>query len=635
MMSINLNSTNLKEELFHKIGTDYSLLGELIYEVDKHNYKEKPVTIEQFYTDPYYLGGTFTNVYEYWKDVLAQIYPNPFYSPYYEIILSAGTGCGKTTLSTIGMLYDIYKLGCLVNPREYYGLDEATDIVFGLFSANLQLAGDVNWNKIVEALLKSPWFTERLVDERGLKKKAGSLNLVYLFNKIGIQMGSRFQHTMGKAIFGALLDEAAFQQEKSQQAQKTYSELSIRMASRLTDLRSMPGHLWLASSPKDASDFLQERIDKSINTPGILIKDNIAQWHVKPEMLKNGTFKVFVGSPNKDPFVVEADSDLKDEDLPFVIDVPVQYKDKFKLDILVAIMNLAGIRSISDMAFIKSVSIINESMTLKNPFNKDVFILPFDDGKGEIMDFMDMDYFKAIRYPEYKRFIHLDYAYSSNTFDRLGIASVYSRIDDVNTYQYVSEDKIYDLPDTEKTFIIDFAIAIEPAKGQEISLKKVERFIKYLKTLDYPIARISADTFQSKRSLQEFELCGFETESISVDRSRDPYIFYRQLLNRRKIIQVKHDLLKFELINLKDDGIKVDHKTTSTKDLADAVCGAITSCSTSKNFVNMIRLFTKLKEGPESIPDSHNLTKDEYDIYQNYLRGNLNMTSQNRWSRWL
>ena len=64
MMSINLNSTNLKEELFDKIGTDYSLLGELIYEADKHNYKEKPVTIEQFYTDPYYLGGTFTNDYE-------------------------------------------------------------------------------------------------------------------------------------------------------------------------------------------------------------------------------------------------------------------------------------------------------------------------------------------------------------------------------------------------------------------------------------------------------------------------------------------------------------------------------------------------------------------------------------------
>lgn len=640
MMYTNQNLNNLKQDVINAVGDDYSLLGDMIYEADKHNYKEKPVSIRQFYTDPYYLGATFNNVYQYWKDVLDDIYPNPFYSPYYEIILSAGTGCGKTTLSTIGMLYDIYKLGCLVNPRDYYGLDESTDIVFGLFSANLQLAGDVNWGKIVEGLLNSPWFSERLVDERGLKKKAGSLNLVQLFNKIGIQMGSRFQHTMGKAIFGALLDEAAFQQEKSQQAQKTYSELSIRMASRLTELTNMPGHLWLASSPKDASDFLQERITKSKGIKGILIKDNIAQWHVKPNMLKQGTFKVFVGSENKDPFIVENEKDLKDEDLRYVIDVPNQYKDKFKLDIVIAIMNLAGIRSISDMAFIKSVSVINESMTLDNPFTKNVFTLPFGDGEGEIMDFMNLSYFKDIRYPEYKRFIHLDYAYSSKTLDRLGIAAVYSKIDDVNIYKYISDDHIINLDDTDKTFIVDFAIGIEPVKGEEISLKKVERFIKYLKSIDYPIGMISADTFQSKRSLQEFELCGFNTQNISVDRSRDPYIFYRQLLNRRKIIQVRHDLLKKELLGLRDDGTKIDHESTGSKDVADAVCGAITSCSMSKNFVNMLRLFTKLKEpdnlGPsEQLDDLNNLNSDELEVYNQYMRGNLNLNNKRMWSKWL
>ena len=171
-------------------------------------------------------------------------------------------------------------------------------------------------------------------------------------------------------------------------------------------------------------------------------------------------------------------------------------------------------------------------------------------------------------------------------------------------------------------------------------MKKVERFIKYLKSIDYPIGMISADTFQSKRSLQEFELCGFNTQNISVDRSRDPYIFYRQLLNRRKIIQVRHDLLKKELLGLRDDGTKIDHESTGSKDVADAVCGAITSCSMSKNFVNMLRLFTKLKEpdnlGPsEQLDDLNNLNSDELEVYNQYMRGNLNLNNKRMWSKWL
>lgn len=575
---------------------DVSSLGEVLYMMHKSEYKEKPVTIRQFYEDDYYLGKSFNNVYKYWQDILDDIYPTPFYSPYYEIILSAATGTGKTTLSTIGLLYDMYKLGCLKDPRGQYGLDQTTKIVFGLFSANLTLAGDVNWTKICEALLDSPWFDERMMDRRGLKKKAGSLNLVYVLDNIGIQMGSRFQHTMGKAIFGAVLDEASFQQDKSQQAQKTYSELSNRMASRFVDTTgSTPGHLWLASSPKDATDFLQERIDKSKDSKGIKIINNIASWDVKPKLLDNGTFSMFIGNTSKDARVIEENDKIEPDEEPFIIQVPNVFKDRFRRDPLISIMNLAGIRTVSDIALLRSVQLINDAMVLDNPFTKDVIQLPFKEDDGQIMDYINYNYFNDLRHPESNRFIHLDAAYSSKTLDRFGIASVYAVLKDKNLYSEIQNGKIINFEDAEKFYYVDFAIAIEPIKGQEVSLKKVENFIKYLiKILNYPVACISADTFQSKRTLQEFELSGYETNNISLDRTRDHYLFLKDCINGRDIVMPHHDLLRQELIKLRDDGKHIDHPLNHSKDVADAVCGALANCKSSKKLLNTAKIASQL-----------------------------------------
>ena len=582
---------------------DLLSLAETIFNIELSQglYKEKPVSIRQFYEDDYYLGASFNNVYRYWQEILDDIYPAPYYSPYYEVILSAAAGTGKTTLGTIGLLYDMYKLGCLADPRGYYNLDATTKIVFGLFSANLALAGDVNWSKICEALTTSPWFDQRMMDKRGLQKKSGSLNIVYVLDNIGIQIGSQFQHTMGKAIFGAILDEASFQQTKSEQAQKTYSELSNRMATRFTDDRtgSVPGHLWLASSPKDATDFLQRRIDIAKDLKGIKIVNNIAQWDVKPSLLGGGTFKVFIGNNSKDARILETDERIPAEEDKDVINVPNVFKDRFKKDLLISIMNLAGIRTTSTISLFRSVSLINDSMILDSPFTKNIIPLPFKQGAGEITDCMNMDYFKNIRHPECNRFIHLDAAYSH---DRFGIAAVYCTSKEQSFHAHNDAEFLNSLDYQDKTFYVDFAIAIEAIKGQEIPLKKVETFIKYLiKVLGYPVALISADTFQSKRTLQEFENQHFNVQSTSVDRTRDPYLFYKDCINDRKIIQVKNELLKLELINLKDDGLKVDHPQSDafgdSKDVSDAVCGALHNCNLSNNLYNRSKVVSEYTRG--------------------------------------
>lgn len=73
-----------------------------------------PVDIMTFVNDPHYLGVTYGGkLFKIWEDTLKELYPIPLFSPYYEVILSACIGAGKTSCAVIGMLYDIHKLLCL------------------------------------------------------------------------------------------------------------------------------------------------------------------------------------------------------------------------------------------------------------------------------------------------------------------------------------------------------------------------------------------------------------------------------------------------------------------------------------------------------------------------------------------
>jgi len=64
-------------------------------------YEKTPPTINEFLSNPYYLGEETqegTKVFKYWKDKLNEWYPTPFfeYDPNLKIVLmSGGTGIGK------------------------------------------------------------------------------------------------------------------------------------------------------------------------------------------------------------------------------------------------------------------------------------------------------------------------------------------------------------------------------------------------------------------------------------------------------------------------------------------------------------------------------------------------------------
>jgi len=86
-------------------------------------YEQRPVDIDTFLENPYFMGEHFADpntgackIYPFWREKLREIYPSPFYNDYNEVLVMLGIGNGKSTISNISCLYEIYKLLCLKDP---------------------------------------------------------------------------------------------------------------------------------------------------------------------------------------------------------------------------------------------------------------------------------------------------------------------------------------------------------------------------------------------------------------------------------------------------------------------------------------------------------------------------------------
>jgi hypothetical protein len=592
-------------------------MSDLMYEADKRFYTHKPVDIETFIHDDHFLGRIYgENIFPLWERLLKELYPTPFYSDYYEVILSCAIGAGKSSVSSISLCYEIYKLMCMNNPQLYYGLVPGTKIVFSLFSAAKGLAASVNWEIFSNIFATSPYFKDQIHLPRG---RGVADTGVLITNDIVIDIGSNMKHALGKAVFGALLDEAAFQNEKSGQAQQSYTGLLRRMESRFMNKEgSIPGKLWLASSPKFASDFLADRIEKAKHGKGSLVIDNIPIWEVKDWLKQKETFKVFMGSNTVDPFIVENERVIPIESDHLVLDVPLKYKSSFEKDLMESIKDIAGRRVAGAMNLFKSVEKLNAVMLIPNVISKEIIELDFYDDKDQIHNYIDMEYFKDFNHPESYRFIHLDAAYSANG-DRYGIACSYAVPKRNTVYQH----NLMVQEVTDRMYYVDFIILIKAKEGQEIPLVKVENFIFFLKNqFNYPIYSISADQFQSKRTLQTFDLAKWKTENVSVDKTRDPYIYLKECINERNILMPNHMFVKNEFLNLRDDGVKIDHPSTglvTSKDGADGVAGSIWACSRSEVVISTSSITASMMNESPSLSEELNHAQ-----IQNYLEDKRN-----------
>ena len=558
------------------------LLIEVLQEIQKYgysplldqiryaDYRFKPVSIREFVLSPYYL-----NKAKYIRPKLLKELENFFNGDYIIALLTGSIGWGKTTFGIIAKQYIFYKLFILRNPQEYYGLDPSTEIALVNFSVNLKTAMTSFFNRLKNDLMTSPFFKHFILEgEIDIKKEEIRTN-----NNIILQPLPISNEAISLNVFSAVIDEANFlgQKRKGNEvfdiAEELFDSLYRRLESRFQQKGRVPGKLMILSSAKYPEDFTERMIREFKGNPMAYIR-RYAIYDVKSGYESSKRFRVCLGSLSHPPRIIDSEKDCADcfiakgktyQNCGFErILVPEEFRFSFERNIEKAIRDIAGRPVLTTAPFFHNrESILNcIDPDKKHPFSKEVSV--------ELGD-IQIDYEKMNLDRSLKRYIHIDLGV---TGDATGIAMVhFAGFKKVKRLLPDGTEHYEELPIAE----VDFVLRVVPKS--EIPISRIREFIyTIVEKHGLYVRRISYDQFQSRESIQQFKQRGYNAERISVDATLEPYMSLKEAFFDRRIILYHYEPLLQELFALEFDGRKVDHPPDGSKDVADALCGAVYSC---------------------------------------------------------
>jgi len=530
-------------------------------EVLKENqFDEIPVDAKTFVESADYLGQPELSSIQYEiveamsqiyrKEELQEIFGSVVGAQYFdkytknEIILQLGKGSGKDFVSTVACAYIVYKLLCLKDPARYYGKPSGDAIDIINVAINAQQAKNVFFKGFKTKIEKSPWFAGKY------NAKADSVE----FDKsITVYSGhSERESHEGLNLLLAVLDEISgfasevgTGNEQGKTAENIYKAFRGSVDSRFPDL----GKVVLLSFPRYQGDFISKRYEDVIAE-----KETIEKKHL---------FIMNEDLPHDDPnnqFEISWEEDtILSYKVPKVLalkkttwDVnPTRKIDDFKLafytDLGDAMMRFACTPTFASDAFFKQKDKLEKCMTLRNPVDN---FRRFDES------------FKPD--PEKMYYIHADLA---QKHDKCAVAIAH--VD-----KWVNIQVIKDYQQVAPMVIVDAVAWWEPKAEGPVNLSEVKQWIINLRRQGFNIGVVSFDRWQSFDIQQELKAVGIKTDTVSVAKKH--YEDLAMMIYEERVAIPRIPLLLEEMSELKImKNTRVDHPRKKSKDLADAVCGAV------------------------------------------------------------
>ena len=570
------NLSEQEREQVLKILSEYQTKGtsDQLNKIKYQDYKEIPVDIITFIKDRKYLGDAWHDsrgrckLYPYWEKRLKELFPDNISIDYNSAIFTGSRGLGKSEMAVTIGLYLMYRVMCLKNPHDYFGLKPTERIAFAFLNITIELAESIGVAKFQETVKLSPWFMERgtLTPRSNFWEPPSYINII---------IGSQSSDVIGQAVLFAFFDEISFIKRQDIERQKQIAIDMIDtaiggMKTRFIKDGRNYSLLILASSKRTEKSFLETHMKAQAQIEGVrnFIVDEPV-WNVKPPETYSGKrFYVALGNKYLQSEVIPDDSDTETYRRRGykIISVPIEFYSDFRLDIDRALCDFAGIASSDLSTYISGVRLAEaKNYEIKNPFTNDVLEVS-DDPKdtSQYYDYLDES---LVNYKFKKKplFVHLDMSISG---DKTGIAGVC-----IAGLDPVSRDVIYKLM---------FSVSIKAPKGRQVSFAKNVQFIKDLKAHGWNVRGVSSDTFQNAAVAQDLQSAGFNYKIISVDRVNtdkicEPYLYLKNSIYNKRIILYDSPLLTEEFLALERNNNtgKVDHPEHGSKDQSDAVCGAL------------------------------------------------------------
>lgn len=589
----------------------------------------------------YWFGPDTHQLFPFWKEEISLVCAPD--SKIFEWCITGGIGGGKTTAAVFALIFKLIELSCLRNPHTYYELMSTSAIVYGLFNVSMDRAGSTAYQQMNGIINTSPYFREHFpIDKHRKWDDAAEGDWRYsikLPKNIRITLGSKPNSAISQNVLGGLLDEVNFRELKTAKASgyteleafQLYNNVRRRIDSRFIQAnRYVPALLCNVSSRQSTTDFLEEHIQR-INKDACYCTvlphtcegknvriTQVAVYNVRPKgTYSTQKFRVMLGDKITNHRIL-----ADDEPNPTgfeVVEVPMDFRGRFADDIDSSVRDICGIATFGTQAFLKDREALKNciSPTRMNPFGQKAVVLnQYDDITLE--DLVNTNYlckpygegYMPRFYPHAKRFIHLDL---SLTGDATGIAM--GCVSSVVQKKRQNEDGSTSVLPTPKIHY-DFILRIEPPKNGQIPYYKIRQFIFTLKNIyNFPIKKITADTFQSYDMLQLFEKANIETEHISLDRGdkgMEYYIEARMAIMEGRIDVPEYPPFLSEILELYHDTKerKIDHRQGKSKDTSDAFAGVVVAINHEDDIFAI--LDTPPKNPSILIPGSTNTNKPSF-----------------------
>lgn len=583
IQSIYESSSSAEKKVLRKILEEVADTGDsqTYRDIWLADFKEVPVSIDEFICSPDYLGETNRNgeaVYPFWRETVRNIFNAG--NQYVEIILSGATRIGKTSTATIIASYMLYRLMLYRDPHEYFKKKQVSKFTIAFANLTQELAKGVAYREFNDTLKQSKWFNEHGTFSRSDR------NFYYIpeGDKIDIVAASDAAHLLGMQLWAVVMDETNFARAgikditlAKEHMKKLYDTVNARISGTFRLHGEVYGKLVASSSKNTDSDFLSDHIETQQNAGNThLYLVDEPQWKVlPPSMFSDKVFHFTVGDRYKRGFVIPPENDDNEHHEEYlrqgykIMEAPEEMRRNFLADYDISLRDIAGISVVGAMGFITQEAITpNLSQNRHNPFYTDVIQIGTQDNKT-IEEFFRLGVVPD-RLKHCLMNIHLDL---SETGDRTGMGGVW--VDGNKIVQDFSGRNV-SLP----FFREAFSVGVEPPRGDRLSFQKVVNFLMWLRRSGFTIGTISTDQYQSSYLRELLSAQGFHTEKISVDRSEEPYIGLKNILYDQRIELIKNEVRDNELIRLQRVNNKIDHPANGSKDLSDCLCGACWTLTT-------------------------------------------------------
>jgi hypothetical protein len=536
------------------------MFDDLLEVLRDNPFEEKPVDARTFVEDDNYLGQpplsdiqydiveAMSQIYrvEDLKDNLGEAEGINYYKKFTknEIILQLGKGSGKDFTATVAVAYIVYKLLCLKDPARYFGKPSGDAIDIINIAINAQQAKNVFFKGFKTKIEKSPWFGG---------KYNSKMDSIEFDKSITVYSGhSERESHEGLNLLVAILDEiSGFSTEvgtgndQGKTADNIYKAFRGTVDSRFPDL----GKVVLLSFPRYPGDFISQKYDDVILEKEVIQRNHT--YIMNDELPQDAIGNAFEITWDEDHILKYKYPGVFALKRPTWEVNPTRSVEDFKLafytDMGDAMMRFACLPTFSSDAFFKQQEKVRATMNLRNPVDN---FRRFDPS------------FKPD--PEKIYYVHADLA---QQHDKCAVAIAH--VD-----KWVNIQVMKDYNQVVPFVVVDAVAWWEPKVEGPVNLSEVKQWIQNLRRLGFNIGLVSFDRWQSFDIQNELKAGGIRTATVSVAKKH--YEDMAMLVYEERVLMPSIEILFEELTQLKImKNNRVDHPRKKSKDLADAVCGAI------------------------------------------------------------